>query len=72
MKDKIKEYSIITLGFILVSIGIEYFYVPANITAGGVTGLSMVIHHYIPSLPLGAMMMVTNAVLFVYIFTSWW
>ena len=65
MKDKIREYVIITIGFILVSIGIEYFYVPANITAGGATGVSMVLHHYFRFLPLGSIMMVINAVIFI-------
>lgn len=62
--SKIKEYFIITFGFILASIGIQYFYVPSNITGGGITGISMVINHYVPSLPMGALMMMMNVVLF--------
>lgn len=65
MKDKIREYIIITLGFILVSIGVEYFYVPAHITGGGITGISMVINHNFPSLPIGMLMMIMNVILFI-------
>lgn len=61
---RIKEYFIITIGFILTSIGIQYFYVPSNITGGGITGVSMVINHCLPALPMGALMMIMNVVLF--------
>lgn len=65
MMDRIKEYFIITIGFILASIGVQYFYVPSNITGGGITGISMAISHYIPSLPMGMLMMAMNVVLFI-------
>ncbi len=42
MKEKIKEFLIITLGFILVSIAVEYFYVPVHITGGGITGIAII------------------------------
>jgi len=65
MKEKIKEFLMITLGFILVSIAVEYFYVPAHITGGGVTGIAIVINYHLPSLPIGLLMMVMNVVLFI-------
>ena len=64
MQEKIKEFLIITLGFILVSIAVEYFYVPAHINAGGITGIAIIINNYMPSLPIGMLMMVMNVVLF--------
>src|SRR5680860_472766 len=64
MKDRLKKFMIITLGFILVSIGVEYFYVPAHITGGGITGIAIVINYHMPSLPIGMMMM--NVVLFIF------
>lgn len=63
--DKVKEYFIITVGFILTSIGVQYFYVPSNITGGGITGISMVLNHFAPSLPIGMLMMAMNVVLFI-------
>jgi uncharacterized membrane-anchored protein YitT (DUF2179 family) len=65
LKKKIKEFMIITLGFILVSIAVEYFYVPVHINGGGITGIAIVINHNIPSLPIGMLMMVMNVVLFI-------
>ena len=64
MKEKIKEFLIITLGFILVSVAVEYFYLPSKITGGGITGIAMVINYYRPSLPIGMLMMVMNVILF--------
>lgn len=63
--EKIKEFIIITFGFVLVSIGIEYFYVPSNITGGGITGLAMIINHYRPALPIGMLMIIMNVILFI-------
>lgn len=65
MVGKIKEYLIITLGFILVSLAVQYFYVPAKITGGGVTGIAMIINSYWHSLPIGMLMMIMNVFLFI-------
>ena len=50
LKQNIKEYGIITLGVILVAVALEYFFIPNNLAAGGVSGLAVVISHYFPSL----------------------
>ena len=50
LKSVVKEYSMITFGLILVAIGIEYFYSPNNLAAGGVSGLGIVINHFVPFL----------------------
>ncbi|WP_160677725.1 YitT family protein [Clostridium sp. C8-1-8] len=68
MNDKIKEFFIITLGFILVSIAVQYFYVPNNISGGGITGIAMVINYYIPSIPMGLLMIIMNIILFIVAF----
>ena len=64
MKEKIKEFLMITLGFILVSIAVEYFYLPAKITGGGITGIAMVINYHMAYLPIGMLMMLMNVILF--------
>lgn len=65
MKDKIKEFIIITVGFILCSIAVEYFYVPVHINGGGITGIAIVINYHMPSLPIGMLMMIMNVFLFI-------
>lgn len=64
MKEKLKEYLIITIGLILVSFAIQYFYVPAKITGGGITGIAIVINNYFPYLAIGLLMLVMNVILF--------
>lgn len=68
MKGKIKEYGIITIGIILVGIAIQFFYVPNSITGGGVTGIALVVNHYIPGANLGTLMAVMNIFLFIIAF----
>lgn len=65
MKEKIKEYLIITLGFILASIAIAYFYVPVHISGGGISGAAIVLNHYLPALPIGMLMTIMNLFLFI-------
>lgn len=64
MKGKVKEYIFITIGFIFVAFGVEYFFMPNNLATGGITGLSLVINHYVPMLSTGGIMIITNIILF--------
>ncbi len=68
MKQNLKEYGIITLGVILVAVALEYFFIPNNLAAGGVSGLAVVISHYFPSLTVGALTLIMNIILFVIAF----
>lgn len=66
--SKFKEYTIITLGIILVAFAIEYFYAPNNIAAGGVTGIAIIINAIIPKFSIGGVSFVLNGLLFVVAF----
>ena len=46
----IRDYVFVTLGVVLVAFGIQYFYAPNEIAGGGLSGLALVISHYVPSL----------------------
>ncbi len=65
MKNTIKEYFFITLGFILIAFSAEYFFLPNDLASGGVTGISLVINHYIPVLSTGINMIILNLLLFI-------
>ena len=64
----IKEYTIITIGVILVAFGIQYFYAPNEIAGGGLSGLALIINNYIPSLSVGTIIFLGNLILFVIAF----
>lgn len=63
-----KDYVGITVGVILVAVALEYFYIPNNIAAGGVTGLAIVINYYIPILPASLLVLIMNGILFLVAF----
>lgn len=68
MRKNIKEYSIITLGMLLVVIAIQFFFIPNNITGGGVTGIAVVICEYFQGLNVGLVMGILNIILFIVAF----
>lgn len=63
--NRIKQYVLLNIGLLLVACGIYYFLVPNDLAAGGVSGLAMVINHYFTFLPIGALMLMMNFVLFI-------
>ena len=65
MRKDVKEFIYVNIGLALVAAGIYYFLVPNNLAAGGVSGLSMVVNHFVPQIPVGLLMLIMNTVLFV-------
>lgn len=68
MIKSLKDYIIITIGVFLVASGLYFFMMQNDIAAGGISGLAMVLNHYIPWLPVGGMMFIIDGVLFVVAF----
>ena len=48
------------IGSFLYAIGISFFAAKANFAPGGITGIAMIIHHYLPDLGIGFMSLVIN------------
>lgn len=67
-KEKVRDFGLITIGVLLVAISVVYFFEPNNITAGGVTGLAIVINNYLPSIPIGVLMLIMDGVLYIVAF----
>ena len=64
-RESIKEFALITIGIFLVAISVVYFFDPNNIAAGGITGLAIVINHYIPFISIGPLVLMMDAILFI-------
>lgn len=64
-KDNFKDFLLITIGILLVAISVIYFFEPNNIAAGGITGLAIVINHYIPFISIGPLVLIMDVTLFV-------
>lgn len=65
---KLREYGLITIGFVLVALALQLFLVPNNIAAGGVSGIAIIINSVFPSISVGLLMLIMNALLFVVAF----
>lgn len=64
MKKKIREYVLITIGMIMVAVGVYFFLIPSNLATGGVSGLAIIISNFLPNLPVGLLMLILNIILF--------
>lgn len=56
------------VGSSIFALGINMFSVPNNIACGGLTGISTIVNHFFPSLPIGAVMLTLNIPLFILAF----
>ena len=65
----IKTFLLINLGILVMTIGLYYFLIPSQLAVGGVTGLAMVINKVMPEIPIGALMIIFNILLFILAFT---
>ncbi|MDO8951459.1 MAG: YitT family protein, partial [Draconibacterium sp.] len=66
MKQKtgslIKDYAIITFGLLMYTMGWMLFLVPAEITGGGISGVSAVVY-FATKIPISATFLAINAIL---------
>ena len=67
-KNKFREFTLITIGILLVAISVVYFFEPNNIAAGGITGLAIVINNYIPFISIGPLVLIMDVCLFLVAF----
>ncbi|MBQ8555596.1 MAG: YitT family protein [Clostridia bacterium] len=63
MKKLVKEYALLTLGTILMVMGIYFFKFPNHFSTGGVSGISVILARYFPSITPGDFVMVINVAL---------
>ncbi len=59
----LKEYAWITLGTIIVVLGIYFFKFPNNFSTGGVTGIAVILYRYFPMISRADFVMVINVAL---------
>lgn len=64
MLPRLRDYGLITLGCIIQALAMDLFLIPAQLAAGGVSGLSQIINAY-TGWPIGVMVAALNLPLFV-------
>lgn len=64
MRQKLKNYAIITIGSLLFAVAFDWLFAPNQVALGGITGLAQVINALFPVLPVGTLTLVMNVPLF--------
>ena len=65
MTKEIKEYSMITIGSLLIASGLYFFLASAQLAVGGISGLSIVVKELMPIIPIGVIMLTLNGIMFI-------
>ncbi|MDW8325758.1 MAG: YitT family protein [Anaerolineales bacterium] len=64
MLPRLRDYGLITLGCLIQALAMDLFLIPAQLAAGGVSGLAQIINAY-TGWPIGVMVAVMNLPLFI-------
>ena len=64
-RTTVNEWLLITLGVVIMTGGIYFFRFPNNFSIGGVTGLGVVLGHYIPGITPATFVSIANVVLLI-------
>jgi len=67
--ETIREYFFATVGTFITALGLVIFLIPSNIAAGGVSGLSIILNHFVP-ISVGVWMYILNGLLFLIAFLT--
>ena len=67
--ETMKEYFFATIGTFITALGLVVFLIPSNIAAGGVSGLSIILNHFVP-ISVGVWMYILNGLLFLIAFLT--
>ncbi len=62
---KLISYPIIFAACFIYALGFDWCYAPNAIGFGGLTGISQIIHHFIPQASIGIMVLILNIPLFI-------
>lgn len=62
---KARDYMLLTLGSLLIAVGVYFFKFPNHFSTGGVSGLAIILNHYLPGVSPAAYMFVINQLLLV-------
>ena len=67
-KGNLKDFVLITFGVFLVAISVVYFFQPNNIAAGGISGIAIIINNFVPSIPIGLLVLMMDCILYIVAF----
>ncbi len=62
-QSAVRDYALLTLGDVIIVIGIYFFKFPNNFSTGGVSGMSVILARYFPNLTPGTFSLIINLAL---------
>ncbi len=62
-KENLKDFLLLNAGTLLITLGVYFFKFPNNFSTGGVTGISIVLTKYFPSISASSFVSILNMVL---------
>lgn len=65
MKKGIKEYSLIILGTLMLTVGVYFFKIPNGFATGGVSGVGTILGKITPNISSGSWILIINVVLLI-------
>ena len=64
-QESLRDLLLLTLGTVLIAAGVYFFKFPNHFSTGGVSGISIILGHYVKSLSAGSFVFIINALLLV-------
>ena len=64
-KSSLREWLYITAGILIMTAGIYFFKFPNHFSTGGVTGIAIILGHYIPAITPGTLVTIINVALLI-------
>lgn len=62
-RQTVKEYILLTIGTLFIAVGVYFFKFPNHFSTGGVSGISIILGHYVPGLTAGSFVFIINTAL---------
>ena len=62
-QSPLREWLLITAGVLILTVGVYFFKFPNHFSTGGVTGIAIVLGHYIPAITPGTLVTIINVAL---------
>ena len=63
--DSLREWFSITAGILIMTVGIYFFKFPNHFSTGGVTGIAIILGHYLPAVTPGSLVTIINIALLI-------
>ena len=63
-KNVVRDYCMIAVGVVLVAFALHFFYFPANLAAGGISGLAIILEQLFPAISRPTYILIMNLIFF--------